>query len=187
MSGSGYSARVTEENDPADQTDDERRAAGLSPKAIEPGKPSPGAFAPTPVKVSFWLWIASGVIYIAGYIVILASKQTIIDSIVKGNKDPKISADTIASSVTTLLWMLVTGAVVFAVLFALFAYKAREGTRSARTVLTVLFVLTLAFQFLLQLFGLVTVLAQLLALIALLLMYLPSVQGYFPKVGRKLP
>jgi hypothetical protein len=138
------------------------------------------------VKVSFWLWIASGVIYIAGYIVILASKQTIIDSIVKGNKDPKISADTIASSVTTLLWMLVTGAVVFAVLFALFAYKAREGTRSARTVLTVLFVLTLAFQFLLQL-GLVTVLAQLLALIALLLMYLPSVQGYFPKVGRKLP
>ena len=174
MSGSGYSARVTEENDPADQTDDERRAAGLSPKAIEPGKPSPGAFAPTPVKVSFWLWIASAVIYIAGYIVILASKQTIIDSIVKGNKDPKISADTIASSVTTLLWMLVTGAVVFAVLFALFAYKAREGTRSARTVLTVLFVLTLAFQFLLQL-GLVTVLAQLLALIALLLMYLPSV------------
>jgi divalent metal cation (Fe/Co/Zn/Cd) transporter len=178
---------VTDENNPADQTDDERRAAGLSPEAVEPGTPSHGSLAPMPVKVSFWLWIASGVIYIAGYLIVLASKQTIINSIVNANKDPKISPGTIASSVTTLLWVLVIGAVVFAVLFALFAYKAREGTRSARTVLTVLFVLTLAFQFLLQLFSLVTLLAQLLALIALLLMYLPSVQGYFPKVGRKLP
>jgi divalent metal cation (Fe/Co/Zn/Cd) transporter len=177
---------VTDENSPADQPDDERRAAGLPPEAVEPGTPSQGSLAPLPVKISFWLWIASGVTSIAGFLILLVSKQAIIDLTVKEN--PKISPDMIVSRVTTLLWSLGIDAVVFAVLFALFAYKAREGKRSARTVLTVLFVLTLAFQFLLQVFGgLVTLLPLLLALIALLLMYLPSVQGYFLKVGRNLP
>jgi hypothetical protein len=172
---------------PADQTDDERRAAGLSPEPRPAGKPAPTFTAPTPVNVSFWLWIAAGVLFVLGYVITLIGKRTIIDTIVKGNRNPKISAEAIASGTTTLLWVLLLGSLVFAILFALFAYKAREGTRSARTVLTVLVATTLAFEFLLRLFSVVTMLAMLVALVALLLMYLPSVRGYFPHVGRKLP
>jgi hypothetical protein len=178
---------VTEESNDADQTDDERRAAGLSPNALPPGEPSPGSFAPLEVKVSFWLWITAGVVYVVGYVIFLMNKQEIIDTLVKGNTDPKITRETISSSVTTLLWMLVIGAVVFAILFALFAYKAREGTRSARTILAVLVVLVVLFQFLLQLFSLVTLFGVLIAFFALALLFWPSVRDYFPKVGRKLP
>jgi dipeptide/tripeptide permease len=178
---------VTEDNNTADQTDDERRKAGLSPNALPAGAPSPGSLAPTEVKVSFWLWITAGVVYVIGYVIFLLNKQEIVDTIVKGNTDPKITPETINSSITTLLWMLVVGAVVFALLFALFAYKAREGTRSARSILAVLFVLVVLFQFLLQLFSLVTLFGVLIALFALALLFWPTVRDYFPKVGRKLP
>ena len=67
----------------------------------------------------------------------------------------------------------------------LFAYKAREGTRSARTVLTGLAVLSVLFQ-LLFLQGLFADVSALLLVIALVLLYLPRVAEYFPKVGKKL-
>jgi hypothetical protein len=125
---------------------------------------------------------------VLGYVYFLLNKQVIVDSVVKGNIDPKITRETIESGITTLLWTLVIGAVVFAVLFALFAYKAREGTRSARSILAVLFVLALLFQFLLQLLAPIPLFGLILALFALALMFWPTetVRGYFPKVGRKL-
>jgi hypothetical protein len=53
-------------------------------------------------------------------------------------------------------------------------------------VLTVLAVLAVLFQAVVFRSP-ITILSALLLVIALLLLYLPSVSGYFPKVGRKLP
>ncbi|WP_158886522.1 hypothetical protein [Amycolatopsis anabasis] len=169
-----------------DESDDQRRARGLPPAPSVPGEQRPSVDPPKPVNISFGLWLASGVVSIIGFAVILIGKQGFIDELVKANKDPRISPEQIASGTTALLWVLFVGAVVFALLFALFAYKAREGTRSARTVLFVLTVITVIFQAMLF-FSLVTLLAMLLAVVALVLMFLPSVSDYFPKVGRKLP
>ncbi|WP_020668588.1 hypothetical protein [Amycolatopsis nigrescens] len=169
-----------------DESDDQRRSQGLPPAPQFKGDQRPPVNPPTPVNVSFGLWIAAGVVFVAGFAVTYFGKQSIVDELVRVNKDPKITADQIASGTNALLLVLLVGAVIFAVLFALFAYKAREGTRSARTVLTVLLAITVLFQ--LFLFAsLITLVSMLLAVVALVLMYLPSVGGYFPKVGRKLP
>ncbi|ANN20952.1 hypothetical protein SD37_38775 [Amycolatopsis orientalis] len=178
----------------ADETDDERRKRGRAPDPILPGQEAPKHTVPKPVAISFWLWIATGVVLVAGQIALLVLKQELTDGIIKQiteNPVPGQPVDPaqIASGVNTLLWMLLGGAVTFAVLFALFAYKAREGTRSARTVLTVGAVFLVAVE-LFVLRGALNVfllVATLLTAIALILLYLPSVAAYFPKVGRKLP
>lgn len=166
------------------ETDEQRRAAGLPPEPRSPGDPPVEVDPPQPVAASFWLWIGAGVVFIVGYVATLLGKQRIVDQVVETNNDPSVTPEQIDSGLTSLIWILIFGAAVFAVLFALFAYKAREGTRSARTVLTVLTVVTLAFQLLLQLASIVTLFATLLAVIALVLLYLPSVAWYFPKVTR---
>lgn len=170
----------------ADETDDQRRARGLPPAPSLPGDERPKVNPPTPVKVSFALFLVAGLVLIAGFGLTLTAKQEIIDTLVEMNNDEqRISNEQIASGTTTLLWTLLFGAVVFAVLFALFAYKAREGTRSARTVLTVLAVVLLLFQLLLF-SNLVTLAAAFLALVATALLYLPTVQDYYPKVPKSL-
>ncbi|OXM53321.1 hypothetical protein [Amycolatopsis alba] len=176
------------------ETDDERRKRGRAPDPILPGMVPPKITAPKPVAISFWLWILAGVVLVAGQIALLVLKQELIDGILKNLKEHPVDGQPadpalVASGVTTLLWMLFGGAITFAVLFALFAYKAREGTRSARTVLTVGAVFLVLVELLvlggsLNVFLLV---ATLLVAIALILMYLPSVSDYFPKVGRNLP
>ncbi|MEC3975331.1 hypothetical protein [Amycolatopsis sp. H20-H5] len=169
----------------ADRTDDERRSLGQAPDPVLPGQTAPVYDVPRLVAVSFWFWIASGVVLIAGQVYSLIIKQQLIDALVKQTNDPNLSPAKIASGTTTLLWTLFGGAVVFAVLLALFAYKAREGTRSARSVLTVLAILAVLFQAVVFRSP-ITVLSALLLVIALLLLYLPASTDYFPKVGRKL-
>lgn len=168
-------------------TDDERRKLGRSPDPVLPGAKAPKAKPPRPVAVSFWLWLAGGVLLILGYVQLMASKSDVIDRYVKGTTDPKISPQMIADGVTAMLWFLLVGSAVFTLLFLLFAYKAREGTRSARTVLTVLpIVMVLLIFTFAPVLTYLTLIAVLLFVIALVLLYLPSVSGYFPKVGKKL-
>jgi drug/metabolite transporter (DMT)-like permease len=176
---------VTEPSN-AGGTDDERRALGLPPEPRLPGEVH-DYHPPTPVRVSFWLFLAAGVLFVGGYALTLLTKRQFVDAVVRATNDPRIPREQIESGVTVLLWLLVTGAVVFAVLFALFAYKAQEGTRSARSILTVLTVLTLVFQLVLRFGSPITLLGTVVALVALGLMFLPSVTGYFPKIPRKLP
>lgn len=149
---------------------------GEEPAPIDP---------PKPVQVSFWLWIASGIVFIIGYAIIFFARDRIIDQLIKANTNGAVNADQIRSGTTVLLAVLLVGAVSFAALYVLFAYKARQGTRSARTVLTVLMAITLVFQLVMQFASLVTLLATLIGLAALVLMYLPKVVPYFPKVGRR--
>ncbi|SDY58639.1 hypothetical protein SAMN05421504_10636 [Amycolatopsis xylanica] len=142
---------------------------------------------PTEVKVSFWLWVAAAVFMVAAYLSLFILRQHFIDEQVKNNVDPKATADKIASGATYFLLAMLIGAIVMGCLFVLFAWKAREGTRSARTVLTGLLIATVLFLIFIKLNGLAFLFGPLFGLIALLLMYLPKVQPYFPKVGRQLP
>jgi hypothetical protein len=173
---------VSEDNT-ADQTDDERRAAGLSPVT---GQRAPKFAGPRAVNVSFWLWITGVAVLILSQVLSLSLMDQITDSAVKSNAVPNFTPDQIRDAVHARLWLLFFGALVFGLLIALFAYKMREGTRSARTVVTVLAVLTTLFNLVFFIGALLVVLAILLFVIAVILLYLPSVQPYFPKVGRKL-
>ncbi len=167
-------------------TDDERRKLGRSPDPVLPGQVTTQVTPPGPVQVSFWFWLAGGLVLIGGQVLTLVLKQQLIDQLIKQNREAgrQFDAAAVASGTTTLVWVLFVGAVVFALLMALFAYKAREGTRSARTVLTWLAIACVLFQF--ALFSnLPSVIATLLFVIALVLMYLPSVRDYFPKAGSK--
>ncbi|WP_410606020.1 hypothetical protein [Amycolatopsis sp. lyj-90] len=174
------------------ETDDERRKRGRAPDPILPGQEPPKRVVPTPVTLSFWLWIATGLTLIAGPAWLQIGRQQVIDEYSRQNAvqpDPALKVDParIVEGVDVLIRNLFVGAITFALLFGLFAYKAREGTRSARSVLTGLAIfLALVGVFLLG-GALFVVIATLIAAIALILMYLPSVADYFPKVGRKLP
>ncbi|GAA4541544.1 hypothetical protein [Amycolatopsis samaneae] len=187
------SASENAPDDLAGLTDDELRKRGRAPDPVLPGQQKPKYQVPTPVTVSVVLWIASGAVLIAGQIALLVVKQQLIDAIVKTTNEstapgPKPSPADIAAGTTTLVWTLFVGAVVFALLVALFAYKARQGTRSARSVLTGLAILEAVFELVFFRGGLNAFLlvSLLLAVIALILMYLPSVATYFPKVGKKV-
>ncbi|UQS22202.1 hypothetical protein L1857_04880 [Amycolatopsis thermalba] len=167
------------------ESDDERRAQGLPPAPSLPGDEVERPDPPKPVQVSFWFWVASAVVLVIAYLVVFLSRQQVIDVLVKANTDPQITPDKISSGTTVLFAMLLVGSVSFAAFFVLFAWKARQGTRSARTVLTVLVAITLVFQFVMQAYTGISLIATLLCLVALVLMYIPSVQPYFPKVGRR--
>lgn len=146
-----------------------------------PGDPPPRPEPPKQVNVSFGLWVAAGLVMIAGLALAIVNKQTVIDAVTQQGQDSRISAEQIASGTTTLLWLLLLGGVAFGGMAVLFAYKAREGTRSARTVLAVLTVPMLVFQ-LSQFANMVTTIAAVVAVFALLLLYTPQVAGYFPKL-----
>lgn len=167
-------------------TDDERRKLGRSPDPVLPGQSAPAADPPGPVRVSFWLWLAGGLVLIGGQVFTLAIKQQLIDALIRQNRESGKQVDeaALANGATTAFWLLLGGSVVFSLLIALFAYKAREGTRSARTVLTGFAVACVLFQ-LGIFFSMPSIIATLLFVIALILMYLPAVSGYFPKAGRK--
>lgn len=169
----------------ADESDDFLKGMPPAPKPSGEETQAPSGPPPKPVNISFWLWIAAGLVLVVGFAITLAGKQQIIDELIRVNQDDRITDEQIADGTTSLLWMLLFGAVVFAALFALFAYKAREGTRKARTILTVLAAITFVFQLLLF-STIVTLFSMLLAVIALVLLYLPSVADYFPKAPRPL-
>ncbi|MDQ0377721.1 hypothetical protein [Amycolatopsis thermophila] len=169
----------------ANESDDERRAQGLPPAPSLPGDEVDRPAPPRPVQVSFWLWVVSGVVFVIGYALLFFGRQVTIDRLVRENTNPQISPERIADGLTVLFAVLLVGAVSFAALYVLFAWKARQGTRSARTILTVLMAITLIFQLVLGFYTTVTLVATLLGLVALALMYIPSVQPFFPKVGRR--
>jgi hypothetical protein len=121
--------------------------------------------------------VLTGVFGVINAVVMLANKQRLIDTWLQ-NKDPNITNEQIARGATTLLWMFMVAAVIFALLFTLFAYKAQDGVRRARLMLTLLCLITVAF----YLFILPTTIGRmvaLLSLVATILLYLPKANLYF--------
>ncbi|HVW43025.1 MAG TPA: hypothetical protein VHC18_16920 [Amycolatopsis sp.] len=172
---------MTESN----ETDDERRAQGLPPAPSIEGEITTPVETPRPVQVSFWLWVVSAVVFVVGYALVFFLRGSIIDQAIKNNTNKAVTADQIRSGTTIVFAIVLVGAVCFAAMYVLFAWKARQGTRSARTVLTVLMAIALIVQLFLGLGSIPTLLGTLIGLVALVLMYLPKVAPFFPKVSRR--
>lgn len=166
--------------------DEQRRVEGFSPSPRLPGEAPEPVRAPTPVNVSCGLWAAAAVLLVAGAVLTLLSKDQVIAEFVGRAQRGDVPAEQIAAGATTLLWVLLIGAITYAGLIGLFAYKAREGTRSARSVLTGLGAVLVLGQFVLFP-NVLTVAAALAAVAALVLMYLPSVAEHYPRVPKSLP
>ena len=135
--------------------------------------------APKTLKWAFYLFVASGVVWVFGSVAALIIKQSLIDEQVKRNTDPKISAEQISTAVNQVLWLALILSVAFAVFMALFGYKATEGTRRARTLVTIFGVIVVLFHLLLN-GTLIGLLSAFLALAALALLYSPTARKYFP-------
>lgn len=168
------------------ESDDERRAKGLPPEPVAMGEDIERPETPSPVKVSFWLWVASGVVFVLGYVMLFVLRDQAVQAAIRNTKlaPPRITPDTIRAGLSLLLAMLMVGAICYALLSLLFAWKARQGTRSARTVLTIMTLLSLLFQLLSGYWSPVTLIGSLIGLVALLLMFLPKVTPYFGRVQR---
>lgn len=177
------------EPDEADSTSDrererEREAAGLPPSPGSGGDPP--ADMPRPVRVSFWLWVATAVTLVASFLIMLLRQEQILEDVLEGGLQEGISADQIAAALPAVLGTLTLGGVAVALLMLLFAYKMRDGTRSARSVLVALTVLLIVFYAVMMPYlNPVTLLAVLLACAALVLVHLPHVASYFPKLPKR--
>lgn len=171
-------------SDESHQSDERRRKAGLPPEPRPPGEKREPVNPPAPVKVSVALWGLAGLLLAGGFGYTLSAKEEVIRALIDMN-DPRVTPEQIREGTESFLWVLFIGALVFAILYWLFAYKAREGTRSARTILTVLAVITLVFQMVLF-SNLFTLASAFFAAVAVVLMYLPNVSYYFPKVPKTL-
>ncbi|GAB3350782.1 hypothetical protein [Amycolatopsis echigonensis] len=168
-------------------TDDERRKRGRAPDPMLPGESAPKARPPMQVHVAFVLAIVGAVIVVAGQVVVLAFKQQLVDHAVEQlrKSGQKVDVAQLQTNANTLVWAMLIGALCFGALLVLFAWKAREGTRSARSIATLLAVLGIVFE--LGANRSVFALAASLALVVMLiLLYLPKVADYFPKVGKTL-
>lgn len=177
----------SDENNRADETLPPARPGkdeeySVMPTAAEADAQRSGASAPKLVHYSFWLWITAGLSAVAGAGLAFSAKDAMVDKAVEQNKDPRITEQMIEQGAGTLLWSLLVGSIILAVLYALCAYKIREGNRSARTMLIVLAVITVLFQYV---FGsMIGLLSALLAVGALVLLFLPSTRDYFPQRRR---
>ncbi|PKV92294.1 hypothetical protein ATK30_3090 [Amycolatopsis echigonensis] len=168
-------------------TDDERRKRGRAPDPMLPGESAPKAKPPLEVHAAFVLAIVGAVIVVVGQVVTFAFKQQLVDAMMKQPQKPghPLTLEEAQSTANFFVWSLLIGAVCFASLLVLFAWKAREGTRSARSIATLLAVLGIVFE--LGVTRSIFALAASLALVVMLiLLYLPKVADYFPKVGKTL-
>jgi len=136
---------------------------------------------PQVVLYAFVVWVLAGIVGVVNAVVMLINKQAFIDHAIKQRRGANISNDQVAGGATTLLWMFMIAACVFALLFALFGYKAQERERRARLMLTVLCVISVVF-YLVVLQVYLSPLVAALALAGTALLYLPR-SNYFFRPG----
>jgi hypothetical protein len=140
--------------------------------------------APRTLRISFYFFLAAGLIWLASMVISMVYKQQIIDAEVERNTNRELSADQIASGVTQILWIVLIAALAFTVFLALFGWKATEGTRRARTLVTILATVLVLFHLLLN--GTPPgILSAMFALVGLALLWSPSARRYFPQRERR--
>ncbi|WIX75046.1 hypothetical protein QRX50_26220 [Amycolatopsis carbonis] len=133
--------------------------------------------APSTVLGAFWLYLVSTVVAIAGAVVLVADKQTIVDAIRTAGRG-QLTDPQIQQAANVGLWVAVAVAVVIALIYLWLAFKLKAGRNWARITLTILT--------LLQIVSLVagrggTVLGYLsagAAVVALVLAFLPPSNAY---------
>lgn len=135
---------------------------------------------PTMVTAAYWLWIVAGAIGLAGGVTAVQIQDTLVAGLVRLQGMPVPDAAEIVRGQTIFL---ISGSVVFLLLYWLLAHQARNGVRKARTLLVVVGVLGGLFQFLfaIRLFG---ALAVFLAMVALVLLYLGPARRFYDAHGR---
>ncbi len=135
--------------------------------------------APRTLRISFYFFVAAGLIWLASMVVSLIYKQDIIDAQIEASKGTELTPDQIANGVTQILWIVTIAAVTFTVFLGLFGYKATEGTRRARTLVTIFGVVLVLFHLLLN--GTPPgILSAMFCLVGLALLWSPSARRYFP-------
>lgn len=140
--------------------------------------------APRTLRISFYFFVASGLIWLASMIASLIYKQQIIDAEIERNTDPKLTPEQIANGVTQILWIVLIAAVTFTVFLALFGHKATQGTRRARTLVTIFGTVLVLFHLLLN--GTPPgILSAMFCLVGLALLWSPSARRYFQPRERR--
>jgi hypothetical protein len=140
--------------------------------------------APRTLRISFYFFVASGLIWLASMVVSLLYKQELIDAEVKRNTNPELSPDQIAGGVTQILWIVLIASLAFTVFLGLFGWKATEGTRRARSLVTIFGVVLVLFHLLLN--GTPPgILSAMFCLVGLALLWSPSARRYFPSRERR--
>jgi hypothetical protein len=135
--------------------------------------------APRTLRISFYFFVASGLIWLASMVVSLIYKQDIINAQIEASRDTELTPDQIANGVTQILWIVTIAALTFTVFLGLFGYKATEGTRRARTLVTIFGTVLVLFHLLLN--GTPPgILSAMFALVGLALLWSPSARKYFP-------
>jgi hypothetical protein len=135
--------------------------------------------APRTLRISFYFFVAAGLIWLASMVVSLIYKQDIIDAQIEASRDTELTPDQIANGVTQILWIVTIAAVTFTVFLGLFGYKAIEGTRRARTLVTIFGTVLVLFHLLLN--GTPPgILSAMFCLVGLALLWSPSARRYFP-------
>lgn len=135
--------------------------------------------APRTLRISFYFFVASGLIWLASMVISLIYKQDIIDAQIEASKDTDLTPDQIANGVTQILWIVTIAALTFTVFLGLFGYKAIEGTRRARTLVTIFGTILVLFHLLLN--GTPPgILSAMFCLVGLALLWSPSARRYFP-------
>lgn len=164
---------MTTPQDPAGQPGMPPAAPPLNESELRGAQNLP---APTPVQVSFWLWVATAVVGVIGAVVVFTRRDAAVDAARAANVQHLTDAQ-LQAAVTVGLVVAALFAVVFAGLYLLFAFKARAGRNWARitlTVLTVLDVLLLATSF-----TVLSALSTLVAVVAAVLLFLPASNQFF--------
>lgn len=135
--------------------------------------------APRTLRISFYFFVAAGLIWLASMVISLIYKQDIIDAQIEASEGTDLTPDQIANGVTQILWIVTIAALTFTVFLGLFGYKATEGTRRARTLVTIFGTILVLFHLLLN--GTPPgILSAMFALVGLALLWSPSARKYFP-------
>lgn len=172
----------------------EREAAGLPPLSDDlREKPKP----PPLVHYASLMFGVVAALVVVGFGLLVADGPKIADELVDAFEQAKQAGDPVAaqrgvapgdvrSGVPALLALLCAGGVMIALLILLFAYQARAGRRSARTVLAALVLIIAAF-----VIGMpgsfvnpVLIVAVVAGVAGLVLLFLPPVASYFPRLPR---
>jgi hypothetical protein len=134
---------------------------------------------PRTLRISFYFFLASGLVWLISMIASVILKQQLIDAEIERNKNPDLTPEMIANGVTQILWIVLVASLTFTVFLGLFGYKATEGTRRARTLVTIFSVVLVLFHLLLN--GTPAgILSAMFALVGLALLWSPSARAYFP-------
>lgn len=162
-----------------DDTDDATpREAPVMPTAEEAAAAGQARTdAPRVVRVSFWLWIAAGVIGLVGAVLFLVLRDEWADIQVRSN--PGQSIADMRGLAAGLSWWLLAGSVMFLAFFVLVGYNARRGVRKARTLLLVLGVFAALFEYSLGRVTIYGLISALLIIVAAGLLYAPPARRFF--------